>query len=324
MKALVTGATGLIGNNIAKTLVRRGHEVHALVRDEKKAEPLLPDVSLCRGDITDRASVDRAVQGMNWVFHSAGMPEQWQPDPSIFDRVNCGGTKNVLEASLDAGVERVAYTSTLDVFAAEPGGTLVESRLDPEPKHTVYERSKQAADEAAEQVRRKGQWVVHLNPCAVYGPSPVHVGLNSFFIKLMNKAAPLLPPGGMSVVFVDGVADAHVTAIEKGTSGERYLLADTFVTNDELAREIRAQSDLARVPPTGPTWLFKGLAAASEPLAKRLGFTPLVAKGQLTFLLWQVRADTSKAQRDLGFVPFPLADGVARTVRYLRDEGLVP
>jgi len=324
MKALVTGGTGLVGNRIAKELVRRGHEVRAMVRDEKKARPLLPDVTLCRGDITDRTSVEQAVEGMDWVFHAAGMPEQWQADASIFDRINCGGTKNVLEASLAAGVKRAVYTSTMDVFAAEQGGTLVETRLDPNPKHTAYERSKQAADAAAERVREKGLFVVHLNPSAVYGPSPVHVALNSFFVRLLNKQVPMLPPGGMSVVYVDGVADAHIAAAERGASGERYLLADTFVTNEELAGEIRAQSDLSSIPRTAPTWLMKGLASASEPLAKKLGFTPLVAKGQLTFMLWAVRIDSSKAQRELGFTPFPLADGVARTIRALREEGLVP
>lgn len=264
------------------------------------------------------------MKDVTWVFHAAGMPEQWHKDEGIFDRVNRGGTVNVLEAALEAGVKRAVYTSTMDVFAAPPGGTLVETNLDRGEKPTAYERSKQAADREAERIRDKGLEVVHLCPAAVYGPSPVHVGLNSFFIKLLNKQSPMLPPGGASVVYIDGCARAHLAAAAGGVSGERYLVADTHVSNEELAREILAQSDLRRVPPTAPSWLMRGLAKGGERVAKLLDVPPLIAEGQLTFMQWNVRVDSSKAQRELGFRPTPLADGIALTIAFLRKEGLVP
>lgn len=325
MKAMVTGATGLIGNRLVKLLRNAGHEVTALVRDPSRARPIVSDgVELVRGDVTERASIDAAVKGHEVVFHAAGLPEQWQKDPHVFDRVNRGGTRNVLEAALAAGVRRVVYTSTLDVFAAEPGGTVVETQLDAEPKPTAYERSKQAADREAERVREKGLEVVHVCPAAVYGPSPVHVGLNSFFIKLLKRQMPMLPPGGISYLYVDGCAKAHLAAAEAGVSGERYLIADGHADNAELAREILAQSDLRNVPPVGPRWLLQGVAAGGEVVAKLFDVNPIVAKGQLSFTLWNVRVDTRKAQRALGFTPFALSDGVALTVGYLRERGLVP
>jgi nucleoside-diphosphate-sugar epimerase len=252
------------------------------------------------------------------------MPEQFQTDPEIFDRVNRGGTRNTLEAALAEGVERVVYTSTMDVFAAAPGGTLVETRLDHQPKPTAYERSKVAADREAQRLHERGLEVVHLCPSAVYGPGPVHVGLNTFFIKLLNRQTPVLPPGGMSIVFVDGLARAQLAAAEVGRPGERYLVSDTHVTNAELAREIIAQSDLDRVPPVAPAWLVKGVASGSEVAAKWFGVDPLIAKGQLELLQWNVKVDSRKAQRELGFRPTALADGIALTVAALRAEGLVP
>ena len=142
-KVLVTGATGLIGGRVAALAVEAGHEVRALVRSPAKARAVVPEeVELCEGDITERASIDAAVKGVELVFHAAGMPEQWQRDDSIFDRVNRGGTQNVLGAARDAGVRRVVYTSTMDVFAAPPGGTLTEEALDEGDKPTAYERSK--------------------------------------------------------------------------------------------------------------------------------------------------------------------------------------
>lgn len=323
VRVLVTGATGLIGHRVATVLGQRGHEVVALVRDLQQSRPLLPGIALAVGDVTDRASVDAAMCDIDWVFHAAGMPEQWQKDPQVFDRINTGGTANVLGAALAAGVKRAVYTSTMDVFAAEPGGTLVETRLDHAPKPTAYERSKVAADREAERVRQQGLEVVHVCPSAVYGPSPVHVGLNGFFIKVLSGQMPLLPPGGVSILYVDGCAEAHVAAAERGVSGERYLVSDTYVGNRELAEEILTHADRRKVPRTAPAWLMRGLAAGSEGLAKLAGLPPLIATGQLAFLLWNVRVDASKARRELGFKPTSFGDGVASTVQFLRREGLV-
>ena len=321
---LVTGATGLIGNAVAKKLAAQGGRVRALVRDLDRATRLLPpEIELARGDITDRASIDAAMRDVARVFHTAGMPEQWQRDDTIFDRVNRGGTVNVLESAHAAKVDRVAYTSTMDVFAAPPGGTVVETNLDPDPKPTVYERSKQAADREVEAIRTKGLDVVHLNPAAVYGPSPVHVALNDFFLKVLNRKAPLLPPGGVSVAYVDPVADAHIAAMERGRSGERYLLADEHVSMVRLAEHIlEAAGSGRRAPPRAPLWVLRALATVSAPLARTFGFTPLAAPGQVSFLSWDARVDATKAKRELGYAPTPIADGVRNTVAFLRAEGL--
>lgn len=323
---LVTGATGLIGNAVAKKLAARGTPVRALVRDLDRAKKLLPPgIELARGDITDAASIAEAMHDVARVFHTAGMPEQWQRDDTVFDRVNRGGTVNVLEAALAAKVDRVVYTSTMDVFAAPRGGTLVETNLDPDPKPTPYERSKQAADREVEAIRGKGLDVVHVNPAAVYGPSPVHVALNDYFLKVLNRKAPLLPPGGLSVAYVDPVADAHVAAMDRGRSGERYLLADEHVSMVRLAEVILEEAGGAmRVPPRAPLWVLRVLAATSAPLARAFGFTPLVAPGQVSFLTWDAHVDATKAKTELGYAPAPLAEGVRRTIAFLRDEGLVP
>lgn len=323
MKIVITGATGLIGNAVAKRAAETGHDVTAIVRDVGRAKSILPpSVALCPGDITEPESLPKALQGAEVVIHTAGMPEQWQADESIFTRVNVDGTVNILRAAKGAGVRRVVYTSTMDVFAAPPGGTLVETNIDPSPKPTAYERSKQAAEREAETFLPDLD-IVFMNPSAVYGPSPVNLALNSFFIKLITGQLPLLPPGGASIAYIDGVAAAFLAAAERGRRGERYLLSDCYVTNAELAAEIVRASGMKRVPGTAPTWLMKGLAAMLEPPAKLFRFTPLIARGQLSFLLWQARVDSSKARRELGFTPTPLEEGVQKTVRFLRDSRLL-
>jgi nucleoside-diphosphate-sugar epimerase len=325
MRVLVTGATGLVGNAIAGKLRARGHDVRALVRDPVRAAAIVPaGVELVAGDVTRPETLAPSLAGVDWLFHAAGMPEQWQRDEAIFDRVNRQGTANVLEAARAAGVKRTVYTSTIDVFAAPAGGTLVETVLDTAPKKTAYERSKQAAEKEAEKARAAGLDLVHVNPAAVYGPAPVHTSLNQMFIRFMRGQMPLVPPGGMSYVYVDGCAEAHVAAAERGVSGERYIVADGHATCAELVAEIARAADRPKVPRTAPAGLLRVVAAASAPVARLFRFEPLIAPGSLTFLLWNVRADASKAREALGFTPTPLADGVAKTVAFLRGEKLVP
>jgi nucleoside-diphosphate-sugar epimerase len=170
----------------------------------------------------------------------------------------------------------------------------------------------------------EGLDVVHVCPGAVYGPSPVNVALNSLFLKLLNRQAPVLPPFGMSYVFVEGLAEAHLAAAEKGQAGERYLVADGYASNRELARAILSEAGRPRLPPTAPLWLLSAVAGAGEWAAARFGIDPLVSKGELALLAWDVRVDARKAREHLGFRPTPLADGVSKTVAHMRAQGLVP
>src|SRR3954463_5172992 len=130
VKAFVTGATGKVGNAVARALDARGDEVVALARDPEKARAILPDgVQVVQGDVTDRASVRAGVDGCELVFNAMGMPEQWVRDESIFEELNAGGTENVVRAARDAGGRRFVHTSTIDFFEAPPGGRFDETQL---------------------------------------------------------------------------------------------------------------------------------------------------------------------------------------------------
>jgi nucleoside-diphosphate-sugar epimerase len=313
---LVTGATGLVGNAVTRALLGRGTRVRALVRDRERAQKLLPDgVELREGDILSQESVSAALPGVSLLFHAAGMPEQWQRDESIFDRVNRIGTREVLFAAYRARVDRVVYTSTMDVFAAPRGGVLLETNVDPHPKHTAYERSKQAAEHEAAKIEKLGLDVVYVNPAAVYGPSPVVGTLNQFFARLLAGKVPMLPPGGMSVAFVDGVAGAHASAADRGRKGERYLVADEHLSMSELARLALDAAGIDRpVPKVVPRWLMRALAEVSAPVARVLGVRPLIAPGELAFLTWNARVDATKAKEELGFLPTPAREGINKTI----------
>jgi dihydroflavonol-4-reductase len=316
VRALVTGATGKVGHAIAAALAARGEEVRALVRDPARAAGVLPaGVQLVRGDVTDRASLEHAVDGCEVVFNAMGLPEQWVRDESVFDRVNAQGTLAVAQAAHAAGVRRFVHTSTHDVFHAERGARFDESRVADYPKGTAYERSKQRAEELV-LAARDGLEVVIVNPSGVYGPGPsASVSFDKgMFEPLVRRRLPALPPGGLGLVFTDGLAAGHLLAADKGRAGERYILCDTHVSLRELAQAVVRVAGRGWVPPTLPVRGARALAAGSEALSRLTGRPPLISRGQLYFFTWNAAPDSTKAQRELGWTPTPLEHGIRRTL----------
>jgi nucleoside-diphosphate-sugar epimerase len=325
MRVLVTGATGKVGNAVARRLAERGDEVVALVRDEGRARDVLPpEVGLARGDVGDPASIREAAAGAQGVFNCMGIYEQWLPDKKTFERVNAIGALNVIAASRQAGVERVVHTSTYDVFDAERGGTAREDRVAEHPKGTAYERSKQRAEELVLGEAQHGIEVVIVNPSAVYGPGPwASAGVDRVLRDAIRGRLPAVPPGGMTLTYVDDVAAGHLAALDRGQPGERYILADGYGTNREICESAVETAGRGRVPRTLPVPVAKLLAAAGEGVSRVIRRPPLLARDQLEFLLWEARADSAKARDELGFAPIPWSEGIPRTVRWMIDTDRV-
>jgi dihydroflavonol-4-reductase len=320
MRVLVTGATGKVGNAVARALAARGDQVRALVREPERARALLPAaIELVRGDVTDAASIEPAVAGCDLVFTAHGLPEQWVEDEGVFERVNARGAEAVALAARAAAARRLVHTSTIDVFHAEPGGRFDESRVADYPKGTAYERSKQHAEELVLATRADGFEVVCVNPCGVYGPGPAASASidGGLFKPVIEGKLPALPPGGCGVVYVDGVARGHLLAADRGTDGERYILSDRHVSVRALAEGVVRAAHRGRVPLTVPVPVARAAAALGEPIARALGKPPLLPRGQLLFFLWDAAPDSGKAQDELGWEPTLLEDGLAAAVAAL-------
>jgi nucleoside-diphosphate-sugar epimerase len=316
MQVLVTGATGKVGYAIASASLVRGDQVRALVRDSKRAAAILPaGIDLIEGDATDADSLAAAVEGCALVFNAMGMPEQWVKDEGIFDRVNALGSGALANAAKRGGVRRFVHTSTHDVFHAETGDSFDETMVADYPKSTAYERSKQHAEQLV-LAERDGMEVVMLNPSGVYGPtpSPTPSFENEVFEPVVRKRLPAVPPGGTGYAFVEGVAAGHLLAAEKGKDGERYILADGYADFRELAETAKRIAGRGRVPPRMPVPVAKAVANLGAGLSRLTRRPPLLPKGQLEYILWQARPDSSKAQRELGWQTTPLDQGVRKTL----------
>lgn len=325
MRALVTGATGKIGNAVARQLAERGDEVVALVRNPAKARELLPSgVELAQGDVSDPASLRKAAEGIDAAFNCMGLFEQWFADPGVFDRINAEGARNVVAAAREAGAKRVVHTSTFDVFHAPQGGTVSEAEVANYPKDTAYERSKQLAERLVLEEAENGIEVVIANPASVYGPGPWHAtGMDRAIRDAIRRRLPATPPGGMTLVFAEDVARGHLAAFDRGKPGERYILADGYAPMREVLRLAVAEAGRGWVPPAIPLRVARGMAGAGEAVSRVIKQPPLLGKGQLTFLMWQARASNERARTELGVEFTPLPEGVARTVRWMTDSGRI-
>ncbi len=314
----------MVGNCIAQSLLARKHGVRALVRSVDKGKRLLPaGCELIEGDVTKPETLAAAVDGCDWVFHAAGFPEQWMKDNAAFDRINAGGTENMIAAARAAKVKRFALTSTIDVFTWRSGETYDETEIDPNPKGTYYERSKQRADKL---VVESGLDVVFLHPSAVYGTAPSDSpGVNDLMIKLANNKAPGLMPGGFPVVFAPDVGEGHVLAMEKAAPRSRFILSERYFTLKELAVHILAALEIDRKPPRVlPKWLCSVVANLGAAKAAVLGSPPLIPKGQLAFLQVDSYPTSKRATSELGLAFTPLDEGLQKTVAYLRERDLLP
>ena len=324
---LVTGATGLVGFNIVEELLEANRPVRVLVRSAEKARALLSErVDIVEGDLTRPDSLSVAFDRVDRVFHAAGIPEQWLRDKTQFHKVNVDGTQAIIEAALDAGVTRLVYTSTIDVFEAASGQAYNESVIDTAPKGTVYERSKQEADRlVVAAITDHDLPAVFVHPAAVYGPGPTDSpSLNDLAIKLSKDQAPLLLPGGMPLVYSKDVGKGHLLAEEKGAIGERFILSDAYYSLVEIASAMLTEIGREKTPPMMPVWIGKLIANLGEVVASVTGKPPLIPKGQLHFLSWGATPINTRAREKLGMDFVTLDEGIRETITRLRHESRIP
>jgi dihydroflavonol-4-reductase len=315
---LVTGSTGTVGAALVRALRAEGRDVRCLVRNIDKAASLLPaGVDLAAGDVTDPGSLAAALRDCSAVFHAAGLPEQWHRDPGVFARVNGGGTANLVEASMRAGVSSFVYTSTQDLFDVQCA-PFDETSRPQKPMTSAYEISKTRADALVEQAIARGLPAIFIHPSAVYGPTPgAPTGTNRLLADLLGNRVPMILPGGLPLVLSEDLARAQLLAEAKGAIGARYLVSESFHTLKQIAQAVQACKPGAKVPPVLPLWVANLVARGGETISRLTQRPPLLTTAELAVLRRKGRPDTSRARQELGWRPTPFPEGLARTLTAL-------
>lgn len=328
MLSLVTGGTGFVGGAVVRLLLSEGSAVRVLARrgsDLRNLDGL--EIDLTYGDLLNRDSLRQALKGCSRAYHVAAHYSLWEADPSVLYRVNVDGTRNLLEAAMEAGVERVVYASTVGALGYRDDGGPADEKtpatLDQMVGH--YKRSKFLAEEEARQAAARGVPVVIVNPSTPVGPRDIKpTPTGQIIVDFLNRRMPAYIDTGLNLIDVDDVARGHLLAAERGRVGERYILGHRNLTLKEIFGMLGQIAKIAAPTVRLPYRLILPLAYAnqwlSDLITKRPPRIPLegvkMARRRMFF-------DASKAVRELGLPQSPIEQALERAVRWFTDNGYV-
>jgi dihydroflavonol-4-reductase len=328
MKTLVTGASGFIGSAVVRKLLSRGRAVRCFVEPSARLDNLdRLDVERVVGDVNDRATVERALDGCDVLFHLAAVYAIWVPDPSIFHRVNVEGTRTVLDAAQRAGIRRVVHTSSIAAVGRGRGGrpATEDDRFDARDWELgdEYVRSKWLSEEEALRRAGDGLPLVVVNPGFPFGardlgPTPT----GAFVLRALRHEVTACAAGGFSVIDVDDVAAGHLLAEERGRVGERYILASHNVTFRGFYDLVAEVADVPRPRLEVPRWILPKIAWVQERWADRVTRqAPVVTPKAARYAMDTHFFDNTKARRELGLPVTPLRESIVKSVRWFREHG---
>jgi dihydroflavonol-4-reductase len=334
--AFVTGATGLLGNNLVRALVKTGVRVRALARDPHKAARQLgdvPGVQIVQGDMTQVAGFAGALADCDVLFHTAAYFRESYGGGAHAERlrrVNVDGTRALLDAAYAAGVRRVVHTSSIAILDGRPGEVLDETRLRSREDADDYYRSKIDTDAVVFEAldRHPDLWAAMVMPGWMHGPGdsgPTSAG--QLTLDLLRGKVPGVTPGTVSLVDARDVAAAAIAAAEKGRRGERYLAAGRHMSMAEVfaayERATGARTPKACIP--APALL--ALAGVSEVQARMTGKPVLLSLATVRLMLREAgrtRFDHAKSERELGLEFRPVEETLADEAAWYRNNGWLP
>jgi len=318
MRYAMTGATGFVGGALARLLRDEGHEVRALVRDPARAGGFAAlGVELVPGDLDDATALDTLCRDVDGLFHVAGWYKLGQRDPSVGDRVNVDGTRNVLAAAQRAGVPKVVYTSTLAVNSDTHGQVHDETYRHTGPFTSHYDLTKARAHEIAERFAAEGLPVVIVQPGLVYGPGDT-AQTGAFIEQVVRGRRPQVPAGGeVCWAHVDDIASGHLLAMSQGVAGESYMLAGPRATFADGLRRVAAIAG-TKGPMVLPTGVVRAAAGVMAVLGRVVPLPPDYAAETMRAGLATYLGTPAKAERDLGWHARDLDTGLRETVASLR------
>jgi dihydroflavonol-4-reductase len=322
---LVTGATGFVGSAVVRALLRTGHDVRVLARANSDRRNLTDlSVEVAEGSLEDAQSLAHAVAGCRYLFHAAADYRLWVPDPTPMFRANVEGTRALMRAALDAGVERVVYTSSVATLGLVPEGSAhEETPSSVEDMVGPYKRSKFQAEEVVRDlVARRGLPAVIVNPSAPVGPrdrKPTPTG------RLILEAARGRMPGyvdtGLNVVHVDDVAAGHLAAAEMGCIGERYILGGENLSLSKILAEVAKAAGTRPPRIRVPYTMAYPVAIGAEFMAQLRGKEPFITLDGVRMARKKMYFTSAKASRRLGYAPRPAQSAIVDAVGWFKANG---
>ena len=347
MLAFVTGATGFLGSHVARVLAEQGAELRLLVRptsDLRNLEGLNADRVI--GDLRDPASMEKVLSGCDALFHVAADYRLWVRDPDEMYRSNVEGTRSLLDAARKQGVRRIVYTSSVATMGFTSNHATAELRSartgeDARPHTSTvadeespvaladmighYKRSKFMAEQVALKAARSGSDVVVVNPTTPIGerdikPTPT----GRIVVDFLKRKFPAYVETGLNLVDATECARGHVQALEKGRSGERYILGGENLTLKQILDRLAAITGLPSPTVKLPYFFALATGVVDEMVTGRLlGREPRATIDAVRMGRKMMFVSSAKAERELGWRTVPVEGALRRSVDWFRSNGYV-
>ncbi|MDT8402142.1 MAG: NAD-dependent epimerase/dehydratase family protein [Bacteroidales bacterium] len=324
MKIFITGADGILGNNLVRILLDSGYEVKAFIETGKEAS-FLGGLAIERsgGSILNYEELKNAMEGCDIVIHAAAKTDTRPPRHESYRKINVEGTKNIIAAVKELGIKRLIHIGTANSFGPgdekDPGD---ESRPYTAGKYGLdYICSKKAAqDEVLRAVREEGLDAVIVNPTFMIGPYDSKPSSGTMILAVNQGKIPGYPSGGRNFVYVRDVANAIASAIEKGRKGECYILGNENLGYKEAFEKMAGALGVKAPGMKMPRWLtlaYGGLLSASS---KVFRFTPPVNYPMALISTEKHFYSSEKARRELGLQQTPVSEALKEAVKWFRDN----
>lgn len=327
MRVFVTGGTGFIGANLVRLLLLEGYTVKVLVRPSSRLDNLHSlDVELVKGDLNDPNLWQQMVD-CQYLFHVAAHYSLWLKDREALYHHNVLGTRNVLAAARQAGIERTVYTSSVAAIGVGAAGKVVDETHQSPLEELIgyYKQSKYLAELEAREAAEAGQEVVVVNPSTPIGPGdikPTPTG-GDIILRFLRRQMPFYMDTGLNFIDVRDVAWGHLLALQLGKSGERYILGHQNLTLKELLNQLAQITGLSAPQQAVPAWLPLSVAWIDEKILAPLGKPPSVPLDGVRMAKQPMYYDASKAVRELGLPQSDLNKALKDAVDWFITQGYV-
>jgi dihydroflavonol-4-reductase len=326
LKAFVTGATGFLGSHVARVLAEQGADLRLLVRPTSDLRNIADlNAERVAGDLRDAASIEKALSGCEVVFHVAADYRLWVRDPDEMYRSNVEGTRSLLEAARKQGVRRVVYTSSVATMGFTSNGSLADESSPVSLENMIgsYKRSKFMAEQVAVDAARSGVDVVIVNPTTPIGerdikPTPT----GRIVVDFLKRKFPAYVETGLNLVDATECARGHIQALEKGRSGQRYILGGDNLTLKQILDRLAAITGL-KSPTVKLPYVFALVTGVVDEMVtgRLLGGEPRATIDAVRMGRKMMFVSSAKAERDLGWKTVPVDDALRRSVSWFRQNG---